>query len=413
VITALSATGHDRLYASTFGADGSIFAAGVIADGTDMTADFAMVVAKFRPDGALDARFATAGVARHNVAVGTNGEAARGIVLQSTGKIVISGTVEHVGAADPRDRDVALVRFNADGSLDTSFGTAGVALLDLGAGEVVGTAYVTDAAWGLAAFPDDDLVVMGSRKADARTDSDFAVIRLTPDGARRTTFATNGMFTLDLQNVNANARAIALLPGGGIIASGYMSYMSVVSPVVFKLTDQGALDPTYGVNGVFNQGVLANTTEVYGIALQGDKLVTTGYGRDTATESLDFLSLRLTAGGQLDTTYGTSGAVRIDAATFNDNSRNLVVLGDNRVLLVGGGRTSMDAVDAMLVMLTPDGARDTTFGTDGVKLYDLGGPADHFWGPAVSADKTRVAIVGIKSSPMGGNDDSALLLLTP
>jgi uncharacterized delta-60 repeat protein len=286
-------------------------------------------------------------------------------------------------------------------------------LLDLGAGEVVGAADVTDAAFGLAAFPDDDLLVMGSRKADARTDSDFAVIRLTPDGARRTTFATDGMFTLDLQNVNASARSVTILPGGGLLATGYMSYMSVVSPVVFKLTDLGALDPTFGVNGVFNQGVLANTTEVYGAALQGGKIVTAGYGRDTATESLDWVSLRLTAGGQLDTTYGTEGTVRVDAGTFNDNARNLAVLGDNRVLIVGGGRTSMDTVDAMIALLTPDGARDTSFGTEGVKLYDLGGPADMFWGTAVSADKSRVAIVGIKSAATGGNDDSALLILTP
>ncbi len=191
-----------------------------------------------------------------------------------------------------------------------------------------------------------------------------------------------------------------------------MSFMGVVSPVAFKLTSRGLLDPTFGVNGIFNQNVLAATTECYGAARQGDKFVTAGYGRDNANESLDFVSLRLTATGQLDTTYATAGVARIDVAGFNDNARNVAVLHDNRVLIIGGGRPTTDNVDGMLVMLTPDGQRDTSFAPNGIKLYDLGGPSDFFWGLALSPDGRRAAITGLRGAAMGGNDDAAMLILT-
>ena len=67
-----------------------------IADGADTNTDFAFMVAKFKPDGSLDNTFGTNGVAKKNVVVGKAGEVARGIIVQSTGKIVIAGTVDHL-----------------------------------------------------------------------------------------------------------------------------------------------------------------------------------------------------------------------------------------------------------------------------------------------------------------------------
>jgi len=412
-VIALSAMGHDRFYGVTYDGAGNIYAVGPVADSTAATADQRSVVVRFRPDGQLDATFGQMGTATVNMVVGATSEVARGVVVQPSGKVVIAGTVDVPGAMDTRDRNIGLARFNADGSVDTSFGTNGVVTLDLSAGEVVGTAYVADGFWGLAAYPDGRLLLTGSQKRTGGTDSDFAVVRLSADGARDAAFASNGVYALDINNRDATPRTSSILPDGSTISSGYMTESDVVRPVVFKLTPAGAPDRSFGTNGVFSQPVLAAATEVYAVGLQGANLVTAGDGRNAATESLDWLSLRITAAGALDTTYGTMGYARLDLNSFNDNARSVAVLPDGRVLLVGGGRLTETNSDAMLGVLTANGARDATFGANGLRTFDLGGASDFFWGVAVAPSGRQAAVVGAKGVGTGGtgNDDAAILLL--
>ena len=427
VVTALSPTGPDRFYGVTYDAQGNIYATGQMATTTDATADFAALVAKFTSAGVLDPTFGTGGWVMRNVAVGTTGELFRGIVVQSTGKIVISGTVEHAGATDARDRDIALLRFNADGTKDTTFGTDGVVLLDLSTGVVNGTGFSADSVWGLERYADDRLVISGGQVRTGGTDTDFVLVRLTANGARDTTFANNGVFSLDTMvsgaSNTASPRNLTILPGtDGIIGAGYQPIPGAdTAPVVYKVTDSGQLDTTFGTGGIFSQSVLAEQTECYAAVVQpmpqgGYKLVTTGYGRALATETTDLVSLRLNANGTLDTTYGTAGLVRIDIGGFGDNSRKLLVLPDRRVLLAGGGRQTSANVDGVIALLTADGQPDTSFSPTGWKAFDLGGPADFLWSVALSPDHKSAAFAGIKgvgSSPMPAtaNDDSALLIL--
>lgn len=420
-VVAVSATGHDRFFGVTYDAAGNFYAVGVVSSSNvAATADFETVVAKFSAAGVLDTSFGTGGYARHNLAVGLGGEVARGIVVQPTGKIVVAATIEHAGATDPRDRDIALVRFNANGTRDTAFGTDGVVTLDLSAGEVVGTGYVADVAWDLSAYSDGRLVVTGAQKRTGGTDTDFAVVRLSADGVRDAAFGTNGVATVDINNRSANPRTATLLADGGIVMSGYMDDGGVVKPVLFKLTSAGVLDPSFGTAGVFAPTVLAAATEAYGAVLQGTSFVTAGYGRNSASESLDWLSLRVSATGALDTTWGTAGVARLDLAMFNDNARALVALPDNRMLLVGGGRPTANNVDGMLAMLTATGQADTTFGARGIRTYDFGGASDFFWGVALNPARTQAAIVGARAvaTPAADagvsaeNDDSVVFVLS-
>jgi uncharacterized delta-60 repeat protein len=409
---ALSEMGHDRFYGVTYDPRGNIYAVGPVADSTAATADQRSVVVRFTPDGQVDTTFGQMGRATINMVMGTTGEVARGIVVQPSGKVVIAATIDAAGAMDARDRNIGLARFNADGTVDASFGTSGVVTLDLSAGEVVGTAYVADGMWSLAMYPDGRLFVTGSQKRMGGTDTDFAVVRLTVDGARDAAFGSNGVYTLDVNNRDATPRTSSILPDGSTITSGYMTESSVVRPVVFKLTPAGAPDRTFGTNGVFSQPVLSLVTEVYASSLQGSNLVTAGYGRNNAMESIDWLSLRITGAGALDTSYGTMGFTRLDFSGFNDNCRTLAVLPDNRILLVGGGRTSETNSNGLVGVLTANGARDTTFGTNGLQAFDLGGGSDFFWGVAVSPTGNQAAVVGAKGvGTDAGNDDAAILLV--
>jgi uncharacterized delta-60 repeat protein len=87
----LSATANDRFWTVTFDANNKIVAAGYVTEGTD---NF-LAVARFNTDGTRDASFGTGGIAKINASVAGNLEEARGVVVQSNGKIVVGGTVEH------------------------------------------------------------------------------------------------------------------------------------------------------------------------------------------------------------------------------------------------------------------------------------------------------------------------------
>jgi uncharacterized delta-60 repeat protein len=410
----LSPMGHDRLFGVAFNTDGSFVAVGTYSDTTEASADVRTLLVKFTATGQIDRSWGSNGFVTRNLVVGTNGEVARGIIVQPSGKIVVGATVEASGAMDPRDRNIALARFNADGTPDDTFGTMGIVTLDLSAGAVSGSNYVADGMWSLSQYPDGRIVVSATQRRMGALDSDFAVVRLTVDGERDMTFGSNGVFSLDIDNSNAEIRTSTVLPDGSLVVAGYYrDAMSVVRPVLFKLTSAGTLDPSFGTNGIYNEVVLNAVTEAYAAVQQGTSFVTAGYGRNSSMENLDWISLRINGNGTRDRSYGVDGVARIDFMGFNDNARSLVVLPDDRLLLIGGARTSDSDSDAAVAMLTRNGALDTSFGTQGKMRFDLGGSADFFWGVALNPARTHVALVGVKGvgTTGMGNDDAVVMML--
>lgn len=452
-VVSLSSTGHDRLFGVIFAPDGNLLATGQISTDIDASADFSLLVAKFLPTGQLDRRFGNDGVVTKNVAIGgTAREIARGIVVQSTGNIVIAGAAEHDPGAEglaALDTDLVLLRFSPDGVLDTTFGDDGVVRLDLStAAEGLNNngqpaLLAADSQWGLALGADDSLIVHGTQRASGlqadgvtpRTDSDWALLELTADGELDPTFSADGKVTLDIGEANAAARAVTVLPDGSIIGTGYTTStvlgISTQQPVLYKVSAAGEFDAAFATaDAVATPGVWHDfatdelnpdlRAEAYGAAVQGENFVTIGYG-PTPTEGgtgTDWVSFRFTAAGEQDLTFGDAGRAYIDAGGFGDNGRFVMTLPDNRILGVGVGRRAAGAQperDAMIAMLTENGLPDTSFAPNGFRLFDAGGDADHFWSAAIAPeDPTQVAIVGIAGGrTTGTNDDDALLLLLP
>jgi uncharacterized delta-60 repeat protein len=373
-----------------------------VAAGTDAATDYSTVLARFSPSGVLDATFGENGVSVKNFAVGAAGELARGLALQSTGKVIVAGAMEHAGATDARDRDLFVARFDGvTGVLDPAFGANGVVTLDLSTGTLVGSTFLADAHWGLSVDATDRIVVSGSRLGAGGTNTELVTVRLLPDGAVDASFGVQGTASAGIPGQNISARSNALLPDGSVLAVGYTNANGVTSPVLYKLDGNGSLDPSFGTGGIFNQTLWAVSTECYGaIAQTSGKIVTAGYGKKVSTQSTDWVSFRLTSGGTVDPSYGPSadGTIGIDAAGFNDNARSVMVLPDDRVVLSGGARPVADDVDGMVVVLSKDGIPDTTLGAQGRLLVDLGGPNDFLWGGALSPDGKTLVFAGIKGA---------------
>jgi hypothetical protein len=162
-----------------------------------------------------------------------------------------------------------------------------------------------------------------------------------------------------------------------------------VQPVLYRLTPAGVLDTNFATGGLFHETVLTLQTEVYNFALDGDKITTAGYGRNTGTTN-DWVSMRFNATtGARDTTFGgaANGAVLIDPSgtMLGSNCRNAIGLPGGKTALIGStGPSNMPAQDAAVALLESNGTLDTTYGT-GVFTFALGATSnDQFWGGAVA-----------------------------
>lgn len=416
-IVPLSATLEDRLWAVQFDGQARVVGAGFVAvDGTGP--DTQVAVARFTPAGALDATFGTAGVAVHNVKVGGNVETARDLKLQADGKIVVCGVVEHDPTATEPDADGFVLRLDATGAIDTTFGTSGVALVDFGAG---GDG-ASDLLWSCDLDAQDRIVLFASKKQPGSTSAlrDRVIARLSKDGAVDTTFATAGFFTLDVDGLalNDNARHGFVQADGKIFSAGYTPIGGQNEIVLVRLNDDGTPDTTFGGDGVVRHNPLSpGMTEAYAAVTQSDgKYVTTGYGRSATSGQVDLVAFRYSAAGVPDTTWGAGGGFLYDITGDNDRGRFALALAGNRILHVGSGSPSASTLDAMVLINTPSGALDTSFNPGGaepgVKLYDFGTADEAFFGAAISPGGDWLAAVGY-ANPGGTQTADSVLLLLP
>ena len=414
----LSSSEHDRFMSVAIGNDGSVYAAGFVNQGGDQ----AMAVAKYKASGEMDKAFGKDGIAIVNVASGgKTAELARSITVTAGGKILIAGPIEHDTTATgdaAKDTDIAVVRLDSSGKLDTSFGREGIARVDITAGKATSaTAFIGDTSWGLGALAGDKIALFASAAAEGegRTDTDFVLVGLTAAGALDSAFGTAGKFVVDVSKQADNARHLSVQKDGKILATGYSTIDGVVQPVIIRTSASGQADTAFGTNGIATAKVLPGVTESYAIGFQGDAYVLGGYGRGADnTEKVDMIVYRFTASGQWDKTFGTDGVGRLDLAKEDDRARNVTVLADGRVLAVGSGKMNATNIDSMIVLWTKDGKINPEFGKSGNILSDLGGPADAWFGVAVSPDGKFAIAAGYKGTDAnsGGNDDAVLAKIT-
>lgn len=418
----LSALGPDQLQSVADAGGGSFVAAGFAA--AAVGGPRLVTVVKFSPTGP-DMDFGAGGVVTTGVAF-AGGADEIDVATQPDGKILVSATV--ASATIPNDRDIAVIRLLADGALDATFGTDGVATVSLNDAHDDGMMLVgLDAARSLAVDSTGNIFVHAASRGlgtaiggGPRTDTDFTLVKLSPAGAVDTTFGTDGQHRLDIAQVNATPRGIKALPDGSLLASGYANTPDVgdtVQAVLYRVTKDGDLDATFATGGLFHEPVLTIQTEIYNFAIHGDKLVTAGYGRDMGTTN-DYVSLRFdVATGARDLSWGgaPNGAVLVDpsGAMLGSNARNAVGLPGGKTVILGStGPSNMPEQDAVFVVLDANGAPDPAYG-EGIFVFPLGDNGnDQLWGGAVSGD--HVALAGYQG---GGamqteatNDDAFVVI---
>src|SRR5262249_33667290 len=136
-------------------------------------------VTRLNSDGSLDASFGTAGVASVSFGAGNTNDVPCGMALDAAGRIVVAGSTN----ANTTSYDFAVTRLNSDGSLDAGFGTSGEATVSFG------TAY-TKFASGMTLDGAGRIVVVGATHSS--TGFEFALTRLNSDGSLDSGFGAGG-----------------------------------------------------------------------------------------------------------------------------------------------------------------------------------------------------------------------------
>jgi uncharacterized delta-60 repeat protein len=367
--------------------DGKIVMAGVSRGPFSVPTQWAL--ARYNLDGTLDNSFGTGGKATFGFGTSQFDDQVGAIAVQADGKIVVAGTIDIAGGIQ-----FALTRFNANGAMDSSFGTGGTVVSNLSGG---------GQGFGEAIQPDGKIIVVGETFFPA-TRQDFAVLRYNANGTLDPTFGSGGLVTTDFSTFNDVARSVVLQPDGRILVAGPSSGDHLV-----RYNADGSLDATFGTNGKVNvgNGSIFGVSDVRALALQpngqilvaGTAFVTTNNG------FYDFAISRYNVDGSLDANFGSSGTATVDLGSRNDRAQGLAVQTDGKIVVMGtrGDANNEFFEDFAVARFNANGTLDATFGGTGKVLTDFGGPNEQAHGVVLASDG-KIVVAGTAQTPAGGFD---------
>ena len=341
----------DTAAALAIQAKGKIVAAGF----SNASGAYDFALARYNHNGTLDDSFGPGGRVTTNFG---GDDFALGLAIQADDKIVVAGESATLISAD-----VALARYNADGTLDISFGTGGKVISDFG-----GTC---DFATSVAIQANGKIVVAGSSGATCEGPFDFGLARYNTDGTPDITFGTGGKVTTNFGGSDDQASAVAIQADGKIVAAGFTDASGTHDFALARYNQNGTLDSTFGTGGKVTTDFGGTFDLALDVAIQADsKIVAAGFTDASGTR--DFALARYNANGSLDVNFGPGGRVTTNFGGTRDAATGLAIQADDKIVAAGVSNAS-GARDFALARYNTDGTLDISFGTGGRVTTDFGG----------------------------------------
>lgn len=324
-----------------------------------------MAVVRLTADGELDDDFGDGGkVFVHGGLGGSIGDdEGRAVAQLADGRLVVAGNTWVTGAG----LDMAVVKLNADGSRDASFGSDGLATVDFGL--VPGAR--DDTAIAVAVDGQGRIVVAGATYKDTEQDLDFAVARLLGDGQLDPDFGGDGRQTVafDLAQPFTDAAYTVLVDDDdGLFLVGTATKGDFDMAVARLLAD-GSPAAGFGVDGrvtvAFDLSAAGQDYDTaFGALRHGDRLLLVGAGAAEfgagPVETVVMLA-QLLPDGQLDPDFGLGGTMVLTNSFGGSNLASFAAVGgDGRAILGGladtdGGAAGLVAQAILLDVLFADG----------------------------------------------------------
>jgi len=326
-----------------------------------------LAVVRYNSNGSLDSTFD--GDGKVTTTVGTSSSYAYGVAIQSDGKIVAAGYASTATSGT----DFALVRYNVNGSLDTTFGGAGVVTT------TIATGTSSDYAYALAIQADGRIVAAGY------TGGDFGLVRYNTDGSLDAAFGNSGKVNTPVGITTDYANALAIQPDGMIVAAGYAgSATNSGDFVLVRYTSSGSLDTTFGSSGTVITSIDVTSDSVRGLGLQAEGQIV-AVGAVTNSSGNRIVVARYTSSGVLDTAFGTADTVTTTAGYSYEDLRSVATQADGKIVAVGSVSSGTGS-DFLLIRYNPDGSLDTSFGNGGSVVTAVGSSSDYAYGVFSQSD---------------------------
>jgi uncharacterized delta-60 repeat protein len=299
----------------------------IVVVGTDSDAN-SLAVVRFLPDGTLDTSFSDDGVAMAQVETYDTG--GHSLVIDGSGRIVVSGTVDN-GSND----DVVVMRFLPGGTLDSTFADDGLFVLDGGETDRAGDVALDDA--GRIVF----VASTGTLLQTTGGDIDTQVVRLLPNGTLDASFGSGGAVVTDTGPDLDSTRALVVDPQGRIVVAGHSGPADDEDVLVLRYLSDGTLDASFSDDGIVTTAITDGDDNGNGVAIdRAGNVVVVGHGQGHIEEVWHAAVLRYRPDGSLDSSFSGDGiaTTRVRGAYdwFNevaiDTAGDIVVAG-----ITGGG----------------------------------------------------------------------------
>ena len=295
------------------------------------------------PVGKLDATFGVSGVV--TTGFSQNHDRINDMAVQTDTKIVAVG---HTYDTASDYATFALARYNADGSLDSTFGNAGKVTTEF-------TGVWNEEAFAIAIQPDKNIVAAGTSSGQ------IVLARYDEQGNLDSTFGSGGKV---VNPASGTAKAAAIDKNGKVVIAGD-DYQDIK---VMRFLSNGTLDTTFGTNGIAILSLGGYSAYANGMALQPDgKIVVAGSFTATSSGNSDAVVARFLADGSLDTNFGTGGKSLLDI--YEDDVAYKVAMGPgNKIVLAGTSSAWLGNSYFMAARYNPDGSLDPVFGSGGTVI---------------------------------------------
>ena len=301
-----------------------------------------IMVMRYNTDGSLDSTFGDNNTGLATVQIGDL-SVATAVGIQSNDNIIATGYTLVGGVPE-----FVSVAYTPSGILDTAYGTSGITTQLIGDGA---------AAYGMAIQSDDSIIQVGVAVMSGVPQ--FGLLRLTSGGVADSSFGTGGVMTTAIGDFSS-AQSVVIQPSNNkIIVAGWAFVSGVQEFALVRYNTDGTLDTSFGTSGIVTT-IIGSTASISSVALDSSENIIVGGVSDNT-----FTVARYDSTGTLDTSFGTGGIVTT-ALGSNDKVVAVLVQSNDKIVAVGNTDSNI-----AIVRYNTDGTLDTSFGTGGIVISAL------------------------------------------
>jgi uncharacterized delta-60 repeat protein len=274
------------------------------------------------------------------------------LLVQPDDKILACGAWVSSGK-----RDLMIIRYLPDGDLDSSFGNNGFVLQD------ISLSNKHDKAGGMLLLPSGKIMVTGWLIRGNNRYYEHFMALFQPDGLLDNSFGNSGVAIFGIPDTSLFLPKILKQSNGKYIVAGNSNELTTADLVVSRINPSGVLDKSFGNNGYVFFDKYQNFDKANDmVVLPDDKILVCGLSYNPSIPAYETIVIRLSKNGKIDSTFGINGFIKQPFSLFGNIYYNRIVFYDSKYFLTGGYLyMALDSRRAVISKYFMSGKIDSSF----------------------------------------------------